>query len=255
MGGRVGTSREDRLRTARPVAQLRAGRRDWYRIQTKADNKAEITIYDEIGYWGITASDFMAELKALDATELSVRINSPGGEVWDGLAIYNSLKDHPATVTTYVDGYAASAASLILQAGDHRVAAKASQVMIHDGWGMAIGGADDMRAMADLLDQTNGMLAQLYADRAGGNADYWRTAMKAETWYTGTEAATANLVDEVSGNTEDPEMAASAWDLTIFNFAGRSKAPIPAPIPAPPAVPEWDPALILNAVKGALHRG
>src|SRR6266536_2578100 len=88
----------------------------WYRIKAQAGT-AEIAIYEEIGMWGITAGDFLAELKALDVKQIDVRINSPGGDVWDGLAIYNSLRDHPAAVTTYVDGLAASAASIIVQAG------------------------------------------------------------------------------------------------------------------------------------------
>ena len=212
-----------RLRTARPVAQLRQGRTDWYRIKNRADGSAEITIYDEIGYFGVTAADFMAELSRLDVERLDVRINSPGGDVADGWAIYNRLQQHPARVTTYVDGWAVSAASTILQAGDRRVAAKASQTMIHEGWGVVIGGAADLRDAADRLDQVNGVIAEMYADRAGGSVDDWRAAMEAETWYTGDEAKAAGLVDEIAGEaTVD-----NSWDLSIFAHAGREKAPAP----------------------------
>lgn len=249
-----------RLRTTRPMAQLRAGRRDWYSIKTvaaagDAPASAEIMIYEEIGYFGVSAADFATELKALDVGQIDVRINSPGGEVWDGLAIYNALRDHPANVTTHVDGIAASAASIILQAGDNRLAAKASQVMIHDGWGLVVGGAEDMRAMADLLDQTNGMLAGIYADRAGGTPEDWRAAMQAETWYTGSEAAAAGLVDAVDGPAEedpaDSKDPANSWDLSVFSFAGRAVAPEPVtPTPAP--VLNWDGGLFKRAVKEAL---
>ncbi len=189
----------DKLKTSRPMAKLRQGRTDWYSIKAKAGGTAEIAIYDEIGYFGVTAGDFLDELKALDVKRIDVRINSPGGDVWDGLAIYNSLRNHPAEITTYVDGLAASAASIIVQAGDHRVAAKASEVMIHEAWGLVVGNAADMRDTADRLDQASGVIAGVYADRAGGTVDGWREAMRAESWYTGTEAADAVLVDEVAG--------------------------------------------------------
>jgi ATP-dependent Clp endopeptidase proteolytic subunit ClpP len=247
-----------RLRTTRPRAELRAGRRDWYSIKTVAAGEgapasAEVLVYGEIGYFGVTAADFAAELKALDVPKIDVRINSPGGEVWDGLAIYNALRDHRAEVTTHVDGVAASAASIILQAGDNRLAAKASQVMIHDGWGIVAGPAEDMRAMADLLDQTNGMLAEIYADRAGGDIADWRAAMAAETWYTGTEAATAGLVDAVDGATEENAAnPADSWDLTVFNFAGRAAAPAP-PLPTPASALNWDGGLFKKAVEEALR--
>jgi ATP-dependent Clp endopeptidase proteolytic subunit ClpP len=279
-----------RFRTTRPMAQLRAGRRDWYSIKTVATDdgasSAEIMIYEEIGYFGVSAADFANELKALDVDQIAVRINSPGGEVWDGLAIYNALRDHKATVTTYVDGIAASAASVILQAGDTRIAAKASQVMIHDGWGLVVGGAEDMRSMADLLDQTNGMLADIYADRAGGDPDDWRAAMKAETWYTGTEAKNAGLVDatdadkpdkdtdspdeedpdkedepdpedpdestEPDEEDEDPDNPANSWDLSVFSYAGRSVAPEPKIIKPSASVLNWDGGSLIRAVKEAL---
>jgi ATP-dependent Clp endopeptidase proteolytic subunit ClpP len=235
-----------KLKTARPVARLRQGRTDWYRIKAQANGSAEITIYDEIGYFGVTARDFLDELKALDAKQIDVRINSPGGDVWDGLAIYNSLRDHPAAVTTYVDGLAASAASIIVQAGDRRVAAKASEVMIHEAWGLVVGNATDMRDAADRLDQASGVIAGVYADRAGGTVDDWREAMRAESWYTGAEAADAGLVDEVAGQSAAGDQA-NSWDLSIYAHAGRAQAPAPTIQPAD----EFDLAGIAKALEGA----
>ncbi len=221
-------------RLARPVAQLRAGRRDWYRITNSADGtSAEVAIYDEIGYFGVTASDFIRELAALDTKRIDLRLNTPGGEVFDGVAIYNALRNHPATVTTHVDGLAASIGSVILQAGDHRVAAKASQTMIHDGHGVVIGNAADMRQTADLLDQVSNMIAEVYAERSGGSVEDWRAAMLAETWYNADEAKAAGLVDEVAGTAK----ADNTWDLSIYSHAGRAKAPAPV-IPAPAAEPD-----------------
>jgi len=241
-----------RLRTARPVAQLRAGRRDWYSIKNSADgSSAEVIIYDEIGYWGVTAADFVDEVKALDVASLDVRINSPGGEVFDGFAIMNALVNHPASVTTYVDGLAASAASIILQAGARRVAAKASQVMIHEGWGVAIGPATELRALADQLDQVNGLIAEVYADRSGGAVQGWRAAMAAETWYTGAEAAEAGLVDEVTGG--GASAAENSWDLSIFAYHGRAKAPAPVIPAAEPEEPTFDAEAFAAAMKEAMN--
>src|SRR6266542_2262274 len=237
-----------RLRTARPVAQLRAGRRDWYRIKNSADGAAEIAIYDEIGYFGVTAGDFLDELKALDVKRIDVRINSPGGDVWDGLAIYNSLRDHPAAVTTYVDGLAASAASIIVQAGDRRVAAKASEVMIHEAWGLVVGNAADMRDAAGRLDQASGMIAGVYADRAGGTVDGWREAMRAESWYTGAEAADAGLVDEVASAASGDQ--ANSWDLSIYSYAGREQAPAPKIAARAPFT--FDPELFRSTMREAV---
>lgn len=231
-------------RIARPVAQLRAGRRDWYRITNQADGSAEVAIYDEIGYFGVSAQDFIRELADIKAERIDVRLNTPGGEVFDGVAIYNALRNHPAAVTTYVDGLAASIGSVILQAGDTRVAAKASQVMIHNGHGVVIGGAEDMRQTADLLDQVNDMIAEVYADRSGGSVDDYRAAMAAETWYDAAEAKTAGLIDQVAtaGGKAD-----NSWDLSIFAYAGRQQAPAPV-IPTRDTV---DVAALTAALKGA----
>ncbi|MEU1372991.1 head maturation protease, ClpP-related [Streptomyces triculaminicus] len=226
----------ERLRTARPRAELRAGRNDWYRIRNLADGATEVAIYDEIGYFGVTASDFIAELKTIESPEITLRLNSPGGEVFDGIAIMNALRSHPARVTTHVDGIAASIASVIAMAGDRIVMQPHSQMMIHDGSGLCIGNAGDMREMADLLDKQSDNIAGVYAERAGGTVRQWRTRMLAETWYTAAEAVEAGLADEVAKPlrrpdecAEDMPMAAS-WDLSVFRYASRTEAPPPAAV-------------------------
>ncbi|MFI9200168.1 head maturation protease, ClpP-related [Streptomyces sp. NPDC053048] len=227
----------ERLRTARPRAALRAGRTDWYRIRNLADGAAEVAIYDEIGYFGVTASDFIADLKALDAPEISLRINSPGGEIFDGIAIMNALRSHRARITTYVDGLAASIASVIAMAGDRIVMQPHSQMMIHDGSGLCIGNAGDMREMAELLDRQSDNIASIYAERAGGTVKQWRTRMLAETWYSAAEAVEAGLADEVAKpqRREEPDEAqdmpmAASWDLSVFRYASREEAPAPAAV-------------------------
>lgn len=213
-----------RRRLARPMDLLRQGRTDWYRIENKAGDTAEILIYDEIGYFGVTAQDFVNDLSGITAKNISVRLNSPGGDVFDGIAIYNAIKRHPSKCTVTVDGIAASAASFIAQAGDRVVMTRNSQMMIHDAWGLCVGNASDMREVADLLDRFSANIADIYTQRAGGTVDLWRTRMKAETWYSAQEAVDAGLADEIEGASEAPE---NSFDLSVFNYAGRANAPTP----------------------------
>lgn len=193
-----------------------------FRIANKAAAAADIYLYDEISWFGVTAADFADELRGITASRINVHINSPGGDAFDGIAILNSLRNHPAAVTTIVDGLAASAASFIAMAGDTVQMADNSMMMIHDAFGLAYGNAADMRDLAGRLDQMSDNIATIYAGKAGDSASYWRAQMKAETWYTADEAVKANLADEVLlgsvGN--DPQNKASA--LSIFN------RPVPA---------------------------
>ena len=213
-----------RARLKRPTARLQNGRTDWYRIQNKADKKPEIFIYDEIGYFGHSASDMADELKAIDSDTLTVHLNSPGGDIFDGLAIYQALKDHKAQVTMHVDGLAASIASVIAMAADRLIMAPKASMMIHDGWTMGVGNAGDLRKVADLLDKQSDIIASVYADRAGQPADFWRDRMRDETWYNAEEALAAGLVDEIEGQTKKVE---EAFDLSVFAHAGRDNAPEP----------------------------
>lgn len=227
-----------KARTTRPRAQLQQGRTDWYRITNLGTGTAVIYVYDEIGYWGTTAGDLVNELSELQGvTAIDLHINSPGGEVFEGIAIYNCLRAHPATITTYVDGIAASIASVIAMAGNRIIMGPHSQMMIHEGSGLCIGDADEMRKMADLLDFQSDNIAGVYAARAGGTVEDWRARMRTETWYTAETAVTAGLADEVAetvmapadADGGAPDMAAS-WDLTLY-------AKRPPSAPAPGAAP------------------
>jgi ATP-dependent protease ClpP protease subunit len=224
-------------KSARPRAALRQGRTDWYRIENNAGTgTVAVYIYDEIGYFGVTASDFVAQLSAIDAAEIHLYVNSPGGEIFDGIAIHNCLRSHTARVVVQVDSLAASIASVIAMAGDQVVMAPHSQMMIHDGSGLAIGNAEDMREMAELLDRQSDNIAGIYAERAGGTAGQWRKRMQAETWYTAREAVEAGLADEVAKPARRPEeepaaahALAASWDLSVFRYEGREQAPAPTP--------------------------
>jgi ATP-dependent protease ClpP protease subunit len=214
--------------------RVRNESRRWYQFTNKADDKAEVMIYDEIGMWGVSASDFAAELNAVKAPQIELRLNSPGGEVFDGIAIYNALRNHPAEITVRVEGLAASIASVIAMAGDRIVAEKTAQMMIHDGHAVCVGNAKDMLGAASLLDKCSDNIASIYADRAGGDVASWRARMQAETWFSAEEAKSVGLVDEVVASGGKPR---NTWDLTIFNYAGRDKAPDPTVAPEPPETP------------------
>lgn len=228
--------------TATPRADLRPDRA-WYQISNEVTGGAvDVWIYDEIGWFGVTAQDFVLELAGVQATALNVHLNSPGGEVFDGIAIYNALVNHPATVNVTVDALAASIASVIAMAGDTVTMGRHSQLMIHEPYGMCLGNADDMQSMIEQLDRCADNIAGVYADRAGGTVEAWREAMRAESWYTGAEAVAAGLADQVIANPraapdpdEDddddtegpPEDVSDRWDLSVFSYAGRQEAPTP----------------------------
>lgn len=236
------------MKIARPVARLREGRTDWYRITTNKTDGAECWIYDEIGYFGVTAADFVREFSEIDRDRISVHINSPGGEVYDGIAIFEALRQHDAEVTTYVDSLAASIASVIAMGGDRRVIARNAQMMIHDGHTFAVGNAADLRSLAGWLDAISDNIADIYADRCGGATKKWRDLMLAETWYSAREAVDAGLADEIAGQSS----AKNDWDLSIFSYAGRTAAPAPAPEADPDIdIEDLDVSTIADALKGA----
>ena len=171
---------------------------DWFRIVNATDDKpAEIFIYDEIGFWGTTAADFVKELNDLDADEIVLRLASKGGDVFDGIAIYNALRTHPASIRAQVDSMAASIASVIAQAGDHRVMLTGSQMMIHEASGLAWGTATEMRDYADILDKQSGIISEIYAERSGRTAKHFRAMMRTATWMDAEETLEEALTDEV----------------------------------------------------------
>jgi|GEM_PF-4513028 len=197
-----------RARMPEAISELRArarerapdslGRREaGYTIANVAGDDAVIRIYDEIWFLGVNADDFVRDLADVTAPRIRVEINSPGGDVFDGIAIYNALRTHPAHVTTRVDGIAASIASVIAQAGDHRVMLGASQMMIHNAFGMTVGDATEHGEMQVLLEQQDEIIAGIYATRSGGDRDNFRALMNAETWMSDDRAVAEGLADEV----------------------------------------------------------
>jgi ATP-dependent Clp endopeptidase proteolytic subunit ClpP len=176
---------------------------DWlyYSPANSAGETSTIQIFDQIGEdWyggsGLSAKQFSDVLTEIGNGPLLIEINSPGGNVWDGLSIYNQLRGRKAPVTTRVVGIAASIASIIALAGDRVEMADAALMMIHDPSGMAAGTSEDMRKMADALDQHAEVLVGVYAKKTGKSPEAIRAAMKAETWFTTAEAIQFGLVDK-----------------------------------------------------------
>ena len=189
------------------ASELRNIKLPWYVINNAdgdpnqgnvPEDEAEVLIYDEIGgSLGVNANDFITELGAITAPNIRLRINSPGGSLFDSIAIHNALVQHPSFVTVYVDSLAASGASIVAMSGDRVVMMPGSQMMIHDALGMEMGNAADMRAMSTFLDRQSDNIADIYAGRAGGDPADWRERMLAETWMFAREAVELGLADEV----------------------------------------------------------
>ena len=192
--------------------------KQFWKMKALADGEAEILIYEFIGedFWsgrGMDAKRFSDELKALgDINKIIVRINSPGGDVFDGNTIYNILKAHKAQVEVRIDGIAASIASVIAMAGDKIIMPENAMMMIHNPWGFAVGDAAEMRKMADALDKIRGSIMVSY--RAQTNLDEKKLfeMMDAETWMTAADAVALGFADEMIESVK----AAASFKLDYF---------------------------------------
>lgn len=263
---------DPKLATALETVKL-----DWYRIKNAdADSdldEADVFIYDEImpafmaeWFGGVSAEGLIAELSEITAGTINVRINSPGGSIFEAIAIHTALNSHSANINVYIDSIAASAASVIAMAGDKVVMHVGSQMMIHDAMTMEFGNPRELRETADWLDDQSNNLASIYANRTGGEAEEWRTRMQAETWFYGQEAVDFGLADELfvkpakgkkmpqemppdeeeeeedESEEDDEEMMdeEEAIDSLMsnrhslvnrgFKYPGRKKAPDPSPV-------------------------
>lgn len=193
----------------------------WYTITAKADI-SEIWLYDEIGFYGIGAKEFIADLNAVHSPKIALHINSPGGEVFEGNAIYNALKRHAATVTTYIDGLAASIASVIALAGEQVIIAANGLVMLHNPSGLVMGTADDMRRTAGVLDKIRDTMVGVYAGKSGKTEADIKAILDSETWYSADEAKDAGFVDVIA----DPvEATACARYVPLMGRYGYKRIP------------------------------
>ena len=221
------TALADRARTLafRNSADLTPGNssdQGWYRITGQADERAQVYVYDTIG-WDTPASEFVRSLAEITAPVIDMRVNSPGGLVWDGLDIYSALKGHSARVEATVTGIAASAASLIVQAADGIAVEQAARMMIHRSSGLAIGNMHDLRETADVLEGIDQSAAEIYQARAGGPVDAWLAAMDKTTWYPAQAAIDAKLADTIIGN-KSKDNASSPEDRASQIVRARARA-------------------------------
>jgi len=191
---------------------MAAQNKSWYRIENKTADEASVYIYDEISYWGITAAQFVKDLGEVTAKVINLHINSPGGDVFDGITIYNGLRNHSATVKVSVDGLAASIASIIAMAGDEIRMAKNSYFMIHRASSIAWGNDSEMLRIAKLLQKIDGTLVETYQDKTGKPADEIKQLMDDETWMTAEEALAYGFADAVG----DPAEIKARFDLGKF---------------------------------------
>lgn len=197
-------------------------------VRNDASNSAEILIYDEIGYWGIQAADFIRQLAELTASTIDVRINSPGGSVFDGIAIFNAIRQHKAHIVTHVDALAASIASVIALAGDEVKIAKNAYLMIHEPWTLTAGNSTQLRKDADTLDKFGDTILATYVTKSGADPKEVRQLMQDESWLNADEALELGFVDEVVDTSE----VKASFDLSVFNhvpaaLAGSAKQPEP----------------------------
>lgn len=206
----------------------------WYNLKAAADKTPVLSIFDDIGAYGVSAKSFLNDLRTVTTDEVDVEINSPGGDVFAGLAIYNGLRASGKKINVKVLGLAASAASLVAMAGDTIEMPENAFMMIHNPWGFAMGGADEMRNTADVLDKIGAGIVSTYAKRTGKSAEEIAALLDAETWMTAQEAVDAGFATSVT--TARAVKASYSEDRLPENVRLAFKAQAPAPVePAPTA--------------------
>jgi len=192
-------------------------KKDWYSIEAKADaDEAEILIYDVVGWPFIEASTFVRDLSAIKAKTITLRINSPGGDVFDGTAIFNALRAHPARIVTRIEGLAASIASVLALAGDEVQAYSNTIFMIHNSWTFAVGDQNVLREVADILEQLDGNILDAYYGKTQSGKRELKQMMNDETWFTAKEAKERGFVDTVI---DGQAQAKALFDLSMFAHA------------------------------------
>lgn len=206
----------------------------WYNLKADAGKTPVLSIFDDIGAYGVSAKNFLNDLRSVTGAEVAVEINSPGGDFFAGLAIYNGLRASGKKITVKVLGLAASAASLVAMAGDTIEMAENSFFMVHKTLADLYANADNMRETAEVLDKFDAGLVSIYAKRTGKSAEEITALLETETWMSAQEAVDAGFATSVT-----PALAVKASyseDRLPENVRLAFKAQAPAPVePAPTA--------------------
>ena len=233
------------------------------KVLAKAKRKAEVLVYEQIGEdWygnGVTAKKFREQLQALgELDEITIRVNSPGGEVFDGFAIYNELRANKARKIVHIDGLAASIASVIAMAGDEIVMGLGAMMMIHDPWTIALGNSTQMRQQADVLDKVKVGLVDAYAGFNGAkDRSEIESLMTAETWFTAEEAVEAGFATRLAGDEDETtEQAQARSHRNAFaelraQLRAATNPPALAATPAIPANPKEDNVMTPEQIEAA----
>lgn len=209
-----------------------------FQVRAAQEDEATVYLYDaivadqmEAEWWGgVDPLSFARTLSAITAPVVHLRVNSPGGSVFAARAMEQVLREHPARIIAHVDGLAASAASFLILAADEVEIASGALIMIHKGWALTMGNADDHRAMTALLDKLDGTLADTYAAETGQERARILEWMTAETWFTAQEAVDHGFADRIAVE-PGADTQALAWDLSVYGQRMAEEA-TPAPNPA-----------------------
>ena len=240
---------------------LKSKNKKFWVINAKTEEKpAELLLYGPIAsysWWGdeVSPKQFKADLDALgDIDELAIYINSDGGDVFAGQAIYSMLKRHKATKKVYIDGLAASIASVIAMAGDTVHMPRNAMMMIHKAWTWGMGNADDFRKLADDLDKIGETIVNVYEEKSGQDRQKIIDMMTAETWLTADDALECCLIDQieeskaVAASVRDGFLVLNGQEMDLKRYKNAPKLAFldpkaqekPGEPPAPPQEPEDD---------------
>lgn len=186
---------------------------DWYKVSAESDEEADILLYDYIGWPYNDAGEFVRAISELTQKKIIVRINSPGGDVWDASAIHNAIRAHPSKPITRIESLAASAASYIAVAGFQKQAYKNTMMMIHEPWVFSFGNQFELRELADLLEQISGTMIEMYADNTNVGKRELREMLKSETWMNAKKMKEKGFIDTIL---EAGKPAKAQFDLSVF---------------------------------------
>jgi len=193
--------------------------KEWYKIKNKSSEVSDVYLFNDIGTFGITAQSFIDEIKQYEDRELNIHINSLGGEVFEGMAIYSIIQRRTSKTTVYIEGIAASIASVIALAADEVIMSENSLLMIHNAWGGTQGEAKDMRKQAEILDKITNEIAEVYVKKTKIPYNEIVEMMDEETWLTAEEAVALGFVDSIS----EPIKVAAKYDVSKYKNITNKK--------------------------------
>jgi ATP-dependent Clp endopeptidase proteolytic subunit ClpP len=185
---------------------------DWYEIKAQDDESADVMIYDYIGWPFNDAGEFARAMAGLNQKTITVRINSPGGDVFDAMSIYNTLQSHKSRIITRNESLAASAASIIAMAGKEKQAYQNSMTMIHNAWAYTAGNQFELKEVSELLSKIDENMVDAYASNTNSGKREIRDMMKTTTWMTAKEAKEKGFVDTIV----DGKSVKAQFDLSMF---------------------------------------